>query len=88
MGNVADYMIALGTILAVFGTVLKMTGDLKKSCDESIKGVYKRFDVFKTQIEATHVSKEVCSILHSQIVEDIIEIKSDVKKLLAQNGLK
>lgn len=98
MQHLTDYLIALGTIISVFGMVWKMTGDMRKYCEDrmtdikksnenSIQNVYKRFDAYKTHLEETHVSKEVCGILHNQIVEDVVEIKSDVKKLLAKNGI-
>ena len=54
-------------------------------CRKNINRVYQRFDEYKTHIEATHVSKEFFAFVHKQLVEDILEIKSDVKTLL-RNG--
>ena len=97
--EVTDYLVALGTLvgtlLGVFGLVYKMTSDMRKYCEvgmkaldekreEGLKSVYKRFDQYKKSIEESHVSKEVCGILHNQIVEDVVEIKADVKELLGR----
>lgn len=78
MEHIEIYATAIGTILAVIGIAWKMATDTKKE----IGTVWKRFDQYKTHLEDTHVSKEVCGILHKQICEDIVEIKADVKKLL------
>ena len=77
---------AIGTVVAVFGVTAMLCGKTEKK----IGTVFKRFDEYKKHIEETHVSKEVCSILHNQICEDIVEIKSDVKELLtrSKNGNK
>lgn len=77
---------ALGTVVAVFGITWKMCSN----SDKKVNTVFKRFDEYKKHLEETHVSKEVCGILHNQIVEDIVEIKADVKELLtrAKNGNK
>ena len=77
---------ALGTVVAVFGVTSFMCGKTEKKMGT----VFKMFDEYKKHLEETHVSKEVCSILHNQIVEDIVEIKADVKELLtrSKNGNK
>jgi len=87
MEHAQDYIIALSTVFSIFLLVWKMTGDMKRYCDTNINKVYNRFDEYKKHMEYTHVSKEVCGILHNQLVEDIVEIKSDVKKLLVKNGI-
>ena len=78
------YAAAIATVMAVVGLVLGMA----KECKNQIATVYKRFDQYKQHMEGTHVSKEVCGILHNQIIEDLVELKADVKKLLimAKNG--
>lgn len=80
--NIEIYATAVGTIAIVLGIAWRM--------NEKVGTIFKRFDQYKRHLEETHVSKEVCGILHNQIVEDIVEIKSDVKKLLlmAKNGNK
>ena len=82
--HIEIYATAIGTILIVIGIAWNMS--------KQINTVWKRFDQYKQHLEDTHVSKEVCGILHKQILEDICEIKSDVKKLLLMqkngNGLK
>jgi len=77
---------ALGTVVVVVGITLTMCGKTEKK----VGTVFKRFDEYKKHLEDTHVSKEVCGILHNQIVEDVVEIKADVKTLLlmAKNGNK
>lgn len=75
---------AVATVVAVFG----VTFTLCSKTEKKVGTVFKRFDEYKQHIEETHVSKEVCGILHNQIVEDVVEIKSDVKQLLimVKNG--
>jgi hypothetical protein len=82
MENIEVYVTAIGTIALVTTMVWKT--------NDKLGTVWKRFDEYKKHLEETHVSKEVCNILHNQIVEDVVEIKSDVKKLLlmAKNGNK
>ena len=84
MEHIEIYATAIGTIGVVIGTTWAMTTDAKKQ----IGVVFRRFDAFKKNIEGTHVSKEICNILHTQIKDDIVEIKQDVKKLLQKNGIK
>ena len=81
---------ALGTIVVVIGVTLTMCGKAERKVSETKQVLFKRFDEYKKHMEETHVSKEVCGILHKQICEDIVEIKADVKKLLlmAKNGTK
>ena len=77
------YAVGIGTATAVITVVAKMSNDYKKS----ISRVYDRFDEYKQHLESTHVSKELFSIIHKQLVVDISEIKADVKQLL-KNGTK
>ena len=82
------YGAALATVISVWGIVWKMTADLKKEGSAKRDMIWRRYDEYKKHLEETHVSKEVCGILHKQICEDIVEIKADVKKLLimVKNG--
>jgi hypothetical protein len=77
--NIEVYATAIGTIMAVIGITWTMCGNTEKK----INTVFRRFDDYKHHLEETHVSKEVCGILHKQICEDIVEIKADIKKLLS-----
>ena len=77
-----EYVVALGTIVAVVGLCWKMAYDMKKSCDEKIRRMYARFDEHKAHMEATHVSKEVHDLKYEQMKETMDEIKTDVKELL------
>jgi len=72
---------AIGTVVAVFG----VTSLLCSNTEKKVGTVFKRFDEYKKHLEDTHVSKEVCGILHNQICEDIVEIKADVKELLTRS---
>ena len=84
MEHIEIYATAIGTIIIVIG----ITWSMCSHGDKKIGTVFKRFDEYKAHMEDTHVSKEVCGILHNQIVEDVIEIKADVKELLlrSKNG--
>jgi len=78
------YATAIATVLAVMGVTRAMCAKAESKVDT----MFKRFDDYKHHLEETHVSKEVCHILHNQIIEDLCEVKADVKKLLimAKNG--
>ena len=82
MENMEVYATAIGTIVIVLGVAWRT--------NEKVGTIFKRFDQYKRHLEETHVSKEVCGILHNQICEDIVEIKADVKELvkIAKNGNK
>jgi len=75
------YSIGIGTAVGIIGMVTVMAAECKKN----ISRVYERFDEYKQHMEETHVSKEFFALVHKQLVEDIIEIKGDVKTLL-RNG--
>ena len=75
------YGIGITTAVGVI-TVVSVMAD---NCKKSISRIYERFDEYKLHMESTHVSKEFFTLVHKQLVEDIIEIKSDVKTLL-RNG--
>ena len=70
-----------GGILMLVGLLMKVDRDGQGR----INRVYERVDEVKKNFEEKHVNKEVCGILHKQIVDDLAEIKTDVKILL-QNG--
>ena len=75
------YGIGIGSAVGIITVVSVMAAECKKN----ISRVYERFDEYKTHMESTHVSKEFFTFVHKQLVEDILEIKSDVKTLL-RNG--
>ena len=81
MENIEVYATAVGTIIVVLTVVITMANE----CKGQIKGMYRRFDDHKKRMEDTHVSKELFSLVHKQLVVDISEIKTDVKTLL-RNG--
>lgn len=72
------YGIGITTAAGIVGVVGAMAADCKKN----INRVYERFDEYKQHMENTHVSKEFFALVHKQLVEDILEIKQDVKTLL------
>jgi len=76
---------AIAIILTFLGVTWKMTKDLRDERTKEIGGVFKRFDEFKDHIRESHVSKEMFAFVHKQMVQDIGEIKNDVKTLL-RNG--
>ena len=70
------------TGLGVLATFWGITWKLGQDMDGKVVTIYKRFDVFKKNVEATHVRKEVCAIMHEQLSADMQEVKKDVKELL------
>ena len=73
---------AIAVVLTFLGIMWKMTKDLRDERDEKLGGVFKRFDEFKEHVRDSHVSKEMFAFVHKQMVQDIGEIKNDVKTLL------
>jgi len=41
---------------------------------------------FQEEADRKYVFREMCTVLHKQVSEDLTEIKADVKELLKQNG--
>jgi len=60
----------------------------KLSFDEEGKRgrLYKRIDELKETNRKEFSSKEICTLLHKQIADDLTEIKTDIKVLLRGNG--
>ena len=76
---------AVGIVLTFLGITWKMTKDLRDERDAKLSTVFKRFDEFKDHVNDSHVSKEMFTFVHKQLVSDLVEIKADVKTLL-RNG--
>jgi len=79
MDKLLEWLVAGGIIALVLFVIAG-----NKETDTKIKRVYTRLDEVKDGVDKKHVSKEVCSIIHKQIGDDVREIKSDVKKLLSK----
>ena len=71
-----------GGMIALVGIVIKGYMD----SDAKITRLYQRLDETKRSQEDTYTRKEVCAILHTQVHNDLAELKSDVKLLLKHNG--
>jgi len=68
--------------------IWRMHTDSKKTMEEKVAGVFKRFDQFKRDVKDDYVSKDVNKIQYDKMDRDIQEIKTDVKTLLRKNGFK
>jgi len=68
---------ATGGLVALFGLLWKSNYDR----EQSIGRVYKRFDEYKKHIEETHVSKDVCTVIHEDSKRQFCEIKNSLDKL-------
>jgi len=72
---------ALGVlIVAIIGLTLRVGFVLNK------KVSYESLDRCKKEVMEAFVSKDVCTIMHNTIKEDIVEIKKDVKELLKRRN--
>ena len=94
MDNLSNWLVG-GGIFTILVSVLKNNWDIhnkidtmKKERDDKIGRIYGRFDEYKANFEGKHVSKDMCEVLHTQIRNDLTEVKSDVKQLLRKNGIK
>ena len=54
--------------------------------EKGFNRVYERFDEYKKNLEGSHVRKEVCEVMHKQLVNDVNEVKKDVKELLKRSA--
>lgn len=85
-------LVNLGGIMGLLGFVWKIANGNKK------KVSYESFDRYKKDAEEKFRGKEVCDVLHSQVSEDIKDIKKKVEcipavklgvdLLLKNNGIK
>jgi len=83
-----DVLMVLGTFVGTIVTVLTLAWRYSQAHDNKVARVYKRMDEIKKEQKKEFVLKEVCSILHERLSNDITEIKKDVKLLLKRNGYK
>ncbi len=79
--NLTEY-IAMGIfVIAIIGLVVRISHVLNK------KVSYESLDRCRNEVMNAFVSKDVCSVLHGNLKDDIVEIKKDVKELLRKaNG--
>jgi len=81
------YGTAIGTVLAVWGIVWKMTESIKKEGVDARSVLYRRFDEHKDHVDKNFVSDKICTIINQQMRQDLAEIKADVKTLIRKaNG--
>jgi histidinol dehydrogenase len=87
MEHYSIYGAAIGTVLAVWGIVWKMTESIKKEGNDARSVLYRRFDEHKEHVDKNFVSDKICALINKQMKEDLTEIKADVKSLLKKaNG--
>lgn len=79
-GVLMEWVIGGGGLLALFLMVFKSNSDNSKK----VGRVYERMDECKKDFEIKYTSKDVCSVLHKTIKDDVAEIKLDVKELLGR----
>ena len=85
LGQNLTVITSLGVVVVGFGfTIWRVGNGIKEDVDKKIRRNYQKVD----EIRETHVSKEVCGILHDHLKKKVDEISSDVKKLLGKNGIK
>ena len=84
-----------GAIVALVGLVAGLIWNQHREVsgmdaknESRIKRVYERIDEEKEKTHEHFVTKEVCGILHKQLLTDLAEIKTDVKTILRKNGFK
>ena len=83
----------LAVIISFIGVVWKMSTDIRgehkatnDAQSKSVARVYERFDDFKKEVGESHVSKEVFNLTYSALLNDLSEIKQDVKALLGKSS--
>jgi hypothetical protein len=80
-----------------FTKTLDLMAEESKARTESIGIVFRRFDEFKEGIEGKYLKKEICNLLHSQLIassekefvairRQLEEIKLDLKALINHNN--
>ena len=88
-GIILEYIMGGGIVaIASFSiATYRQIGKIKDEEEKRHSRIYQRLDEVKEKTEEKFVFKDVCKILHEQTARDIVEIKSDLKLLLKQNGL-
>ena len=83
----------MGLVLLLVGTsgglVWKIhteVGKVQSENSKKIGRVYERLDEERENAAKTYTSKEVCGILHKQLIDQLDEIKSDVKEILRKSA--
>ena len=84
MSSMIEYIIGGGGMIALFVAVMANNNHNSKK----VSRVYERMDECKEDVDKKFQTKEVCSILQTQLANDINEIKLDVKTILRKNGFK
>ena len=74
------------SVIGVYIWTFKIYSDSKKSLGNIYSTVNAHFqDVDIHGRRAEYVLGEVCTVMHSELKEDVIEIKADVKELLRRD---
>ena len=88
-GSLIDWVVTggmLGLVCFSIATFKYVVG-IKDYTEKKIGRNYDRMDEIKDELEDSYTRKDVCAILHTQVTQALIEIKSDLKLLLRKNGL-
>ena len=76
--HLIEYISLAGIFLTVLGIVWRISHILNR------KVSYESLDRCKKEVQDTYVTKDVFLMAHGTMKDDIVEIKTDVKKLLAK----
>lgn len=76
--HTAEYIALGGFFITMLGVVWRISHVLNR------KVSYDSLDRCKREVQDNFVSKDVFILSHNTMKEDIVEIKSDVKKLLVK----
>lgn len=85
--NVSIIISACVLGLGVLAFLWNITNGIKKTAIDSEKKrsrIYARIDEVKDENKKDFVSKEICTVVHENLIRDIKEIKKDVKQLLSR----
>lgn len=84
MGEIVAFT-TIGT--AVIGIVGFVLGNARFEHNKRTR-IYERLDENKQEAANTYVRQDICSVKSEGLRNDVSEIKQDVKKLLAKNGIR
>jgi hypothetical protein len=80
-----ELIVGGGIIVALLGLMTLVAHSNAKN-DTKVSRVYQRIDEVKQDTEVRFQHKNVCEILSKTIVDQLTELRADVKLLLKRNG--
>ncbi len=80
-----ELWVLVGSSIGIVGIIVTLVWRLMRDNEEKRNGTYTQINNVKKNIEMDFVRKELCDEKTGRILDDLKEIKADVKSLLKMN---